>query len=260
MRLFKLGLPCAALAFSAVFAAPVYAQDAAVENSAGAEAKEPLTVSGSVALVSEYKFRGISLSDKNPAVQGAIGIAHDSGVYAGLWSSSTDGFGEVGGTNMELDLYAGWKGDVAPDTSLDAGLLYYAYPGSKGGHYEFFEPYAQVSRQFGPVNANVGVNFAPSQKATGSNSNIYVHGELAAALAGTPVTLKAHIGHSKGDTPLSPTGAYTDWSLGADVAWKNLTAGIAWVDTDLKAADAAAAGTRKSVFGSAFVATLTASF
>ena len=236
MRLFKLGLPCAALAFSAVFAAPVYAQDAAVENSAGAEAKEPLTVSGSVTLVSEYKFRGISLSDKNPAVQGAIGIAHDSGVYAG------------------------WKGDVAPDTSLDAGLLYYAYPGSKGGDYEFFEPYAQVSRQFGPVNANVGVNFAPSQKATGSNSNIYVHGELAAALAGTPVTLKAHIGHSKGDTPLSPTGAYTDWSLGADVAWKNLTTGIAWVDTDLKAADAAAAGTRKSVFGSAFVATLTASF
>lgn len=221
---------------------------------------DALTISGSAALVSEYKFRGISLSDKNPAIQGSIALNHESGVYAGLWSSSTDGFGEVGGSNMELDLYAGWKGDVAEDTTLDAGLLYFAYPGSKGGHYEFFEPYAQVSRQFGPVNANVGVNFAPSQKATGSNSNIYLHGELAAALAGTPVTLKAHIGHSKGDTPLSPTGAYTDWSLGADVAWKTLTVGIAWVDTDLKAADAAAYGTRKSVFGSAFVATLTASF
>lgn len=249
-----------ALAFSAAFSAPAYAQDATAESSADEEAEGPLTVSGSAALVSEYKFRGISLSDKNPAIQGSIALNHESGVYAGLWSSSTDGFGEVGGSNMELDLYAGWKGDVAEDTTLDAGLLYFAYPGSKGGHYEFFEPYAQVSRQFGPVNANVGVNFAPSQKATGSNSNIYLHGELAAALAGTPVTLKAHIGHSKGDTPLSPTGAYTDWSLGADVAWKTLTVGIAWVDTDLKAADAAAYGTRKSVFGSAFVATLTASF
>lgn len=219
-----------------------------------------LTSSGAVSIVSEYRFRGIALSDGKPSLQASFQLTHKSGAYIGTWGSTLDGFGEMGGSNTELDLYAGWKGEIAADTKLDAGLLYYAYPGSKSGHFEFFEPYAQVSRQFGPVTANVGVNFAPSQKALGGNSNVYLHGEFAAAVPQTLVTLKAHIGHSKGDTPLSPSGAYTDWSLGADVAWKNLTLGVAWVDSDLKAGDAAAANTRKSTFGSAVVATLTAAF
>ena len=44
-----------------------------------------------------------------------------------------------------------------------------------------------------------------------------------------------------GNTPLTPSGDYVDWSLGASVAWRNLTFGVAYVDTNLSAAEAALA-------------------
>lgn len=58
-------------------------------------------------------------------------------------------------------------------------------------------------------------------------------------IAGTPLTAKAHVGHSGGNdgsgpngTSLTSTGSFTDWSLGVD-AFKNLTLGVAHVDTDI---------------------------
>lgn len=45
-------------------------------------------VSGSVSLVSDYRFRGVSLSDGDPAVQAAVAYDHDSGLYLGLFAST----------------------------------------------------------------------------------------------------------------------------------------------------------------------------
>ena len=60
------------------------------------------------------------------------------------------------------------------------------------------------------------------------------------AVAGTPITAKAHIGHSWGNdglgpnaTSVAPTGSYWDWSLGADATWKNLTLNVSYVGTDI---------------------------
>ncbi|CAN5770371.1 hypothetical protein BH11PSE6_BH11PSE6_09190 [soil metagenome] len=51
----------------------------------------PITVSGSVGLVTDYRFRGVSQSDKEMAVQGGITVAHESGFYAGVWGSNLAG-------------------------------------------------------------------------------------------------------------------------------------------------------------------------
>ena len=63
---------------------------------------------------------------------------------------------------------------------------------------------------------------------------------------GTPFTAKAHVGHSWGQdglgpnaTAVSPTGAYWDWSLGADATYRNLTFNVSYVDTDISSRDAA---------------------
>lgn len=202
--------------------------------SAPAEAPQAFTISGSAAFVSQYRFRGISLSNEDPTVQGTINLNHESGAYAGLWASGLDGFGELGGSNLELDLYGGYKLPVGGAT-LDVGLLYYAYPGSTGGDFEFFEPYANISGTAGPATLKAGVNYAWAQDALGGNSNIYVYGDACAALGSAPVTLKAHLGYSDGDTALSPTGSVVDWLVGADIAWRNLIFGVAYVDTDLSA-------------------------
>lgn len=241
----------------------VPAQDdgASVKDAAGStDVPAPITITGGVTLASQYRFRGISLSDEQVALQGTINVNHESGLYAGLWSSSIDGFGELGGSNVELDLYAGYRARVRSGVTLDAGLLYYAYPGSKGGDFEFFEPYANVSGTLGPATARVGVAYGYAQDGLGGNSNVYVSGDLGAGIPRTPVTVRTHVGYSKGDTPLTPSGDYIDWLVGADVAYKNLTFGVAYVDTDLTGAQAVRSGATRDIVDSAFVLSLTAAF
>jgi uncharacterized protein (TIGR02001 family) len=245
--------PVAALAAPFLFGTPAFAQTP--------EAPRPaLTVSGGVTLTSQYRFRGISLSGEQPALQGTLNLNHSSGLYAGVWASSLDGFGELGGSNLELDLYAGWRHQIASGVTVDAGLLYYAYPGSSGGDFEFFEPYANVSVTRGPVTGKLGVAFAPSQDALAGNSNTYVYADLSLAVPHTPLTLTGHLGNSHGNTPLTPSGDYLDWSLGVSASWRNLTVTAAWVDTNLSAAEAATGGATRDIVDGALVATLGASF
>lgn len=218
-----------------------------------------LSVEGAITVVSDYRFRGISLSDGHAAAQGTVTARHRSGVYAGAWASTLDGFGELGGSNLELDLYAGVRRPLAGGT-LDAGLLYYAYPGSSGGDFEFFEPYASFSRSYGPVTAKLSAAFAPAQGALGGNSNLHVAADLSVALPGTPITFRAHGGRSQGDTPLSPTGGYFEWQLGAELAWRGLVLGLAYIDTNLSASDAIAVGASHNIVAPTLVLSLTGSF
>lgn len=244
---------CLLVAASALVAGPAFGED-------GTAAPPALTVTGGVTLVSQYRFRGISLSDEHVALQGTINLNHASGFYVGTWSSMLDGFGALGGSNLEVDLYGGWRHRLARDVTLDAGLLYYAYPGSRGGDFEFFEPYANVTTTLGPVTAKVGGNFAPSQAALGHNSNVYAYGELSAAIPRSPFSLTSHLGWSHGDTPLTPSGDDLDWSLGATTTWRNLTLGIAYVDTNLSGAEAALGGAPRDIVDGAVVVSLGASF
>lgn len=48
--------------------------------SAGAAHAE---VSGSITLTSDYLFRGVTQTDEQPALQGGVEWAHDSGFYVG---------------------------------------------------------------------------------------------------------------------------------------------------------------------------------
>ena len=233
---------------------------AALLVAAPATSQSPLDVTGSITGVSQYRFRGISLSDKKPTLQGTINLNHESGLYAGAWASGLDGFGELGGSNLELDLYAGYKREIVHGAMLDVGLLYYAYPGSSGGNFEFLEPYANVSGALGPGTAKLGIALAPSDKAIGGNANLYSFGDYALPINGTPITLNGHIGWSKGRTTLTPGGDYVDWSLGAAAAWRGLTLTAAYVDTTISPRDARAAGATPGIADPAVVISLGASF
>ncbi|WP_380878794.1 exported protein [Sphingomonas sp. DBB INV C78] len=216
---------------------------------------EPITVSGSVALVSDYRFRGVSQSDKEMAIQGGITVGHESGLYAGTWGSSLSGWGTFGGGNMELDLFAGYKLPVGGAT-VDVGLTWYMYPGG-ADNTDFAEPYVKVSGTAGPVSLLAGIAYAPKQEALGNFSatpqsrgqkedNLYLWGDASGAIPGTPITLKGHIGYSDGNpglgpngTSIAPTGKYWDWLVGADVAVGPVLLGVAYVDTDISKADSA---------------------
>ena len=216
---------------------------------------KPITVSGSVGLVSDYRFRGVSQSDEEMAVQGGITVTHESGLYAGVWGSNLAGWGTFGGSNMELDLIGGYKMPLAGGT-LDMGVTWYMYPGG-ADLTDFAEPYVKLSGTAGPVNLLAGVAYAPKQRALGnfsntpqsrgqSKDNLYLWGDASAGIPGTPITAKAHIGYSKGNpglgpngTSVAPTGEYFDWLLGVDYVIGPITLGAAYVDTDIGTAEAA---------------------
>lgn len=217
-----------------------------------------ITISGAATITSDYRFRGVSQTDEGLAVQGGITISHESGFYVGTWGSNLAGWGTFGGTNMELDLIAGYKFGVGEGT-LDTGLVWYMYPNGADTT-DFAELYARLSGSVGALGLTAGVAYAPKQEALGNafpvgapadpgdkEDNLYLSGDAAYGISGAPITLKAHIGYSDGNpglgpngTSIAPTGTYFDWSLGADIApISGLTLSISYVDTDISEAEAA---------------------
>lgn len=240
-------------------AAPAFAQE-----TGPTEPTPALTVSGAVTVASDYRFRGVSQTDNEMSVQGGITVAHESGAYAGVWASNLAGWGTFGGANMELDLIAGYKARLSDRATLDIGLTWYVYPGG-ADKTDFAEPYVKLTGTRGPATLTAGIAYAPKQEALGrwyntgadaaagvynhpgdKQDNLYLWGDGAVGIPGTPFTAKAHIGYSDGNpglgpnaTSVAPTGKYWDWSVGVDTTWRNLTLGVSYLDTDISDRDAA---------------------
>lgn len=107
------------------------------------------STSASVALSSEYVWRGISQTMSDPAISGSIDVGHASGFYAGVWGSNVDFDSDA---SVEIDYYAGFGGDFGDSGfSYDVGGLYYDYPSEED--LDFFEVYGFVSYSFVTVGA-----------------------------------------------------------------------------------------------------------
>ncbi|ASK88588.1 TorF family putative porin [Sphingorhabdus sp. SMR4y] len=215
-----LGLSAILLASTA---APAFAQE---DDSSSA-----ITVSGNAAVTSDYRFRGVSFSDGDIAIQGGIDIGHESGFYIGTWASSIEDSATFGHT--ELDVYGGWSGEVASGVSVDVGLLYYIYPNGEGGiagPSDYFEPYASISGTLGPVEATLGAAYAFDQAAIGDDDNLYIYTDFSSGIPNTPISLNAHLGYTDGSLSTATDGDNFDWSVGADWAiTENLTASLMYV-------------------------------
>jgi hypothetical protein len=90
-------------------------------------AQSPHALSGNVALVGDYRFRGLSQTYTQPAIQGGVDYGRATGVYVGAWGSNVSGNQFLNGGSLELDLYGGYRWTVGT-VGLDLGLLYYWYP------------------------------------------------------------------------------------------------------------------------------------
>ncbi|MGC8698329.1 MAG: TorF family putative porin [Halothiobacillus sp.] len=240
MNKFKITLIASSVAAAlAGLAMPaVYADDAA----------PAVSLTGSAAVVSDYRFRGISQTYKKPAVQVGINLGLPAGFYAGFWGSnvSTNVYNSLdNGMSMETDWFGGYVYKVNPDLSFDVGGLYYFYPGSSivssgvdtGTKYNTFELHAAATYKWLTAKYNVTTNNFFG--ATDSKGSTYLQLDAAYPLTDT-VTLNAHAGHQwvkgTGNSQLN----YTDWLLGATYT---LPAGtfapgwavsLAYVDTNAK--------------------------
>lgn len=101
-----------------------------------AKPKSPHTFTGYVSFVSDYRFRGISQTMREPAIQGGLDYAHETGFYLGTFGSNVDGTTHYyNNTSMEWDFYGGYKNKLIPcllsDLVSNVGLIYYYYPGGQ---------------------------------------------------------------------------------------------------------------------------------
>ncbi|MDZ5456189.1 TorF family putative porin [Azohydromonas lata] len=103
---------------------------AQAQDAAASAGNPPWTVTGNASLVSQYLFRGITLTQGKPTVQAAVETAHASGFYAGLWGSGVSHAAYNNGSGSEIDLYGGWRKDLGNGYGLDTGVYAYWYPGA----------------------------------------------------------------------------------------------------------------------------------
>lgn len=207
-------------------------------------------------VVSDYRFRGLSLSDKDPAVQGGLTVSTLSGFYAGVWGSTIKE--TAGGADAEVDLIVGYGGDIGNGFSTDVSLAYYLYPGD--GNIDYLEGNASLSYALGPLTPTLGVAYAPKQdslrNAFGAKAdNFYVYGGADFAVPGTPATLVARIGYETGVLNASDNGKW-DWQLGGTVRAYGLTFGLSYVDSNVRVPSVSGG----NLGGAGVVASVTASF
>jgi uncharacterized protein (TIGR02001 family) len=210
------------LAGSALFATPAMAQD-----------DPSVTVTGNVAIVSDYRFRGVGLSGGDIAIQGGLTLNTAPGFYVGTWASSMEDspvYGEV-----ELDIFGGWAGEVTDGVGVDVGVLYYAYPSKDAGAgpSDVWEVYGKVKPTLGPVGLTFGVAYAFDQDSLGGGDNLYLSADAAVAIPDTPVSLSAHVGYTDGFLTFTPDGEALDYSIGASVTvLGGLSLGVSYVGVE----------------------------
>jgi uncharacterized protein (TIGR02001 family) len=104
-----------------------------------------LTVAYNIGLYSQYIFRGLTQTDRGPALQGGVDLTHSSGFYLGAWASNIswlrDKNNAVGASayssdgHLEVDVYGGYRYTFANGVGIDLGALQYIYEGGKSkGH------------------------------------------------------------------------------------------------------------------------------
>lgn len=161
------------------------------------------TLATKLSVYSEYEYRGISQTSEDPALQLNVDYSHASGFYAGLFVTNIkwlrDTANSVGGSTRgrtEVDLFAGYKFEVAPDTVLDVGYLRYEYPRSK----DFFnapkvhtdEIYAGASYKWVSVKASYAVSDLFG--IPNSEGSTFLEANVSYPLTDT-LALTGHVGH-----------------------------------------------------------------
>ena len=199
------------------------------------EAKPDNEVSFNIAAVSDYRYRGISQTRLKPALQGGADYVNNpSGFYAGTWLSTIKWTKDAGGSgDLEVDLYAGKKGEIVKDVSYDVGVLSYVYPSNDLGKLAGFadanttEVYGQVG--YGPAYVKYSHSVTNLFGFVNSKNSGYL--DLGANFEVAPgYTLGLHYGHQS--VKNNSASAYDDWKIGITKEFVGVTFGLAAVGTN----------------------------
>lgn len=197
--------------------------------------------SANVGLFSDYRFRGLSQTFKEPAIQGGFDYASKSGFYVGNWNSNVDSSAITDG-NIEMDFYGGYKWAVTPDFEANVGALYYYYPGaetSTGKSINTTEVYLGASYKWFSAKYSYAVSdFFGVDDTDGSG---YL--DLGASFdIADKTSLSMHVGHQT--IAHNSDSDYTDYSIGVARDFGFATIGLSVISTDIDGGLPLTRGTR----------------
>jgi uncharacterized protein (TIGR02001 family) len=190
-----------------------------------------------VGATSDYVFRGLSLTNEDPAAQGSIDMSYGI-FYAGAWASNVDG---AGFEPWELDLYAGIKPVWGPVT-FDFGVIGYLYPGASSvpgdpGLGEYVEFKAGASMEI-VKSLTGGVTFFYTPDQENYSEGYTIEGTLAYAFQQVGIfapTLSGAVGYTEADVPgfFGPSDNYTYWNAGLTLGVEKFSMDFRYWDTNL---------------------------
>ena len=266
-------LSCVALGNLAV------AQTAAPAVPAAAPA-DPGPLTANVSLTSDYRYRGISQSNLQPAIQGGFDYAHSSGFYIGNWNSSISWISDAASASgnsasapIEMDFYAGYKYEWSKGFTADVGILQYYFPTSGATGFttnpNTTELYAAQNFTFDSVTGYLKFSYAATTLFGFSNSagSNYTDLTVNYDTGVWGLTLNAHAGYqyvagtaSGASVSNDSLFSYTDWKLGVTKDFgSGLTLGVAYLGTNAKKG-AYVNPQGKALGGDTVLATLTKTF
>jgi uncharacterized protein (TIGR02001 family) len=193
-----------------ILATALFCSTATLAQTAAAPAATSVDIAYNVSLVSDYRYRGLSQTRLQPALQGGADLTYGAW-YAGVWASNVKWVKDSGGNgNVELDLYGGYKYEITKDITLDLGALAYQYPRN------------QLSTSANTAELYVGVSTGPysakySQAVTNlfGFSNSKASNYLEANIDYEIVKGTNFVGHLGRQTVKNNVGvSYTDYKVG----------------------------------------------
>ena len=98
-----------------------------------------VSLSGNVAVTTDYVWRGMTQNAEDPSVSGGFDLEDDSGFYIGLWAANVLAAADAPSTDtgsLELDGYLGYAGSFNDNAGYDVGYIAYTYPGVSSWDFE----------------------------------------------------------------------------------------------------------------------------
>jgi uncharacterized protein (TIGR02001 family) len=198
-----------------------------------ASAQEALSVSGNVALTTDYVWRGVSQSDGGFALSGGLDAGTDL-VYFGTWLSNVDFNTEA---ELEWDIYAGVKPTLGPVT-FDFGVLAYLYPQESNLNTFEGKAAATIAAESG-LSATLALYYSPDVSGSGASS-VYTELGFSAPIPGATVgPFSLSVGGAVGSYSYDHSFTdYNNWRLALTAATESGWAiEAAYTDTDYDGGD-----------------------
>jgi len=199
------------------------------------EAKPDNELSFNAAATSDYRFRGISQSRLQSAVQGGIDYLNNpTGLYVGTWLSTIKWTKDDGGSgSIEWDVYAGQRGQISADVSYDIGAVSYIYPSNSLSsvpglvNANTTELYGQIS--YGPAYLKYSQSVTNLFGFVESKNSDYLDAGANFDL-GNGNTLNLHAGHQQ--IKNASTANYSDWKIGVTRDFEVVSVALAAIGTN----------------------------